>query len=82
MADQKYQKQENKTNNLNGNTNNRSKHNNNDKSNNFVGNNNKNSYEKEKPKSFNSKTCLIIELEYEVLISLHVRSGQNFWTYF
>ena len=40
-----YQKQENRTNNLTGNTNNSSKHNNNDKSNNFVGNNNKNSYE-------------------------------------
>ena len=38
-------KQENRTINLNGNTNDSSKHNNNDKSNNFVGNNNKNSYE-------------------------------------
>ena len=45
MADQKYQKHENKTNNLNGNTNNSSKHNNNNKSNNLVENNNKNSYE-------------------------------------
>ena len=45
MADRKYQKQENRTNNLNGNTNNSSKHNNNDKSYNFVGNNDKNSYE-------------------------------------
>ena len=45
MADRKYQKQENRTNNLIGNTNNSSKHNTNDKSNNVVGNNNKNSYE-------------------------------------
>ena len=45
MADRKYQKQENRTNNLNGNTNNSSTHNNNDKNNNFVGNNNKNNYE-------------------------------------
>ena len=45
MADRKYQKQENRTNDLNGNTNNSSKHNNNDKNNNFVGNKNKNSYE-------------------------------------
>ena len=45
MANKKYQKQENRINNLNGNTNNSSKHNNNDKSNNFVGNKNKNSYE-------------------------------------
>ena len=45
MADRKYQKQENRTNNLNGNTNKSSKHNNNDKGNNFVGNRNKNSYE-------------------------------------
>ena len=45
MTDRKYQKQENRTNNLNGNTNNSSKHNNNGKSSNFVGNNNKNSYE-------------------------------------
>ena len=34
MADRKYQKQENTANNLNGNTNNSIKHNNNDKSNN------------------------------------------------
>ena len=45
MADRKYQKQENRTNNLSGNANRNSKYNNNDKSNNFVGNNNKNSYE-------------------------------------
>ena len=45
MADQKYQNHENKTNNLNGNTNNSSKQNNNDKSNNFVENHNKNSCE-------------------------------------
>ena len=45
MANKKYQKQENRINNLNGNTNNSSKHNNNDKSNNFVGNKNKKSYE-------------------------------------
>ena len=44
MVDRKYQKQENRTNNLNGNTNNSSKHNNNEKNNSFVGNNNKNSY--------------------------------------
>ena len=43
MADRKYLKQENRTNNLNGNANNSSKHNNNDKSNNFIGNSNKNS---------------------------------------
>ena len=44
MVDRKYQKQENRTNNLNGNINDSSKHNNNDK-NSFVGNNNKYSYE-------------------------------------
>ena len=44
MVDRKYQKQENRTNNLNGNTNNSSKHKNNYKNNNFVGINNKNSY--------------------------------------
>ena len=43
MVDRKYQKQENRTNNLNGNINNSSKHNN-DK-NSFVGNNSKYSYE-------------------------------------
>ena len=43
MADKKYQKQKNKTDNLNRNTNNSSKHDNNDKRNNFVGNNNKHS---------------------------------------
>ena len=41
----KYQKDEIKTNSLNGITNNSSKHNNNDKSNDLVENNNKNSYE-------------------------------------
>ena len=45
MADRKYQKQENRTSNLNGNATNNSEHDNNDKSNNFVGNNDKNSYE-------------------------------------
>ena len=44
MVDRQYQKHENRTNNLNGNPNNSSKHNN-GKNNNFVGNNNKNSYE-------------------------------------
>ena len=49
MVDRKYigryQKQENRTNNLNGNTNNSSKHNTNEKRNNVVGSKNKNSYE-------------------------------------
>ena len=45
MADRKYQKQENRSKNLDGNTNNSSKHITNDKSNNVVGNNNENSYE-------------------------------------
>ena len=41
----KYQKHKNKTNNLDGNTNNSSKHNKNDKNNNLSENNNKDSYE-------------------------------------
>ena len=41
----KYKKQENKTNNLNGYTNNNSEHNNNEESNNLVENKNKNNYE-------------------------------------
>ena len=49
MLDQKYQKQENKTNNLNGNTNNNSsKQNNDEKSNKLVKTNNKNCYENNK----------------------------------
>ena len=46
MADRKYQKQENRTNNLNCKINNSCENNNNnEKSDNFAGNNNKNSYE-------------------------------------
>ena len=41
----KYEKQENKTNNLNGYTNNNSEHNNNEESNNLVENKNKKNYE-------------------------------------
>ena len=75
MADRKYQKQENGTNNPNGNTNNSSKHNTNDKSNNVAGNNNKNSYENNititTPKMAQLKTIMTTTTLYVIYMSIY-----------